>query len=312
MPHHAATRFALPITLAGLATSAAWAQTGTDQPIPDELARPTRQITSSLSLGARFLDDTDMDDGGSVSVTRVSADSKMVFPIGQQTTLTVNLGIEHSNYDFDSVFLIPDTDNPVSQINSYSAGASMLTPFDNGRMALLVGGGVTLAGEFDADVGDSLTYNAITGIIYNHDPKISFGLGVIVATQLEDDPTIVPVPIIRYQFDDRWSLATEGPKLELAYDYSQELNFGLYVAWENRSFRLESGAGLSSDAVIQETRVPLGFYATFSPGPGIEIRGDVFSSIYTEYEARANDESEIGKDSADPGLGFGLSAVFTF
>ncbi|MFT5424517.1 MAG: hypothetical protein ACI89L_002312 [Phycisphaerales bacterium] len=290
----------------------ALAQPSTDRPTPDELGRSIRHISSSLTLGTHILDNTDMDDGGEVSVTRVFADSEIVFPIGDASSITLDLGLEHSNYDFNSVFIIPDTDNPVTQVNTYSARAVLTTPFDHGKMALLVGAGIKLAGEFDADVGESLTYNTLAGIVYNHDPKISFGLGVIVASQLEDDPLIVPFPILRYQFDDRWSLTTDGPTIELAYDYSQELNFGLYLSWENRSYRLESGTGLSSNAVVNENRVPVGFYATFSPGPGLEIRGDVFSSVYTKFEARSDNEAELGNEKADPGLGFGISAIFRF
>ena len=179
-------------------------------------------------------------------------------------------------------------------------------------MALLVQGGVRSSGELNASFEDSITWGAFTGIMYNPDPRISLGAGVGIVTQLEDDPLIIPFPIIRYRIDDHWAIATEGPKLQVTYDHDDELSFGTYFGWENRSYRLESNSGLSSNGVINENRLPIGIFGVYSPNPGVDFRLDLFSSVYTKYEARADDESELGEDNADPAVGIGFSVNFRF
>jgi|GEM_PF-3345074 len=304
--------FLLSAALLGAVAGSSVAQPGDPAEVPAEVTRPAREPTASLKLRYRLYDNEDLGDGGGVSINRVSADTEIVFPLGDASRFTLGLGVEHSDYDMELTTIVPDTGDPVDRVITLNASGSLLTPFADRRMAWLVGGGVTSAAELHASFEDSITWRALTGIMYNPDPRVSLGAGVIVATQLEDDPLVVPFPIIRYRIDDRWTLATEGPKLELTYDHNEQLSFGGYLAWENRSYRLESNAGVSSEGVINENRLPIGIFGAYSPNPGIDFRVDLFSSLYTKYEARADDETELGEDEADPAVGVGFSVIFRF
>lgn len=314
-----AARFAGAALAAALALPAlaqpgtrADAQMGEPAEPPAEVTRPARQAQASLKLQYRHYDNEDLDDGGGVSASRVSADTEIQFPLGDASSFTLGLGVEHSDYDFGNTTIVPDTGDPVDRVITLNASGSLLTPFADRKMAWLVGGGVRSSAELHASFEDALTWRALTGVMYNPDPRISLGAGVLVATQLEDDPLIIPFPIIRYRIDDRWTIATEGPKLQVTYDHDGSISFGSYLGWENRSFRLESNTGLSSEGVINENRLPLGIFGAYSPNPGVEFRVDLFSSLYTKYEARADDESELGEDEADPAVGIGFTVNFRF
>ena len=274
--------------------------------------RPARTVETSLRIRSRFYDTEDFDNGGNVDVRRYNADLNVGVPLGQMSTLSLGFGVEHATYDFNNVFLFPDTGDPVSQVTTYSANAGLIAPFTESRYALILRGGLNFSAETDASYDDALTWNAFGGVSYSLSRQLSFGGGIIVATRLEDDPLIIPVPFFRYAVDERWLIASEGPSLILQYKANDELTFGGSVGFENSSYRLGTSAGISSRGVLNETRVPVRIFADWTPTPAIEIRGEVFSSLYTEYEALADNETEISSDETDAALGLGLSITFKF
>lgn len=104
--------------------------------------------------------------------------------------------------------------------------------------------------EDGADLSESQTVSAVTGVFYNVSERLTLGLGVGFAEQLEDDTEIFPFPIITWQITDNLRLAngegfaaTLGPGIGLFYDIDKQWTLGVLARNSLFRFRLDENGG---------------------------------------------------------------------
>ncbi len=119
---------------------------------------------------------------------------------------------------------------------------------------------VRLNMEGDAKVKDSVRGGGVAGFMYSSSPTLTLGLLIGVLDQIEDDALIAPIPLIRWQFAESWTLRTaianlggqNGLGAEVAWQWTPKVEMVGGVGYQRRRFRLNT-----NDEVGQETLIPI-------------------------------------------------------
>ncbi len=185
----------------------------------------------------------------------------------------------------------------------------------------LFGGGLLrLAAESGADQGDGISAGGIAGFIHKCSPTLSVGLGIAVLSDIEDDVTIAPLPIVEWAFAQGWHLhvgATQygarnglGGGVSTMITDSLELTAG--AQYERRRFRLDERVGKLDEGVAEETSIPLYLQASWAFSEMASI--DVFGGVAVGGTLTIDDEDgdEISEDDFDPTGTFGARLNIRF
>ncbi len=310
LPHRPITLLAL--ALAPCLGSLAAAQDGTDAGSEQIAAQQPPAVTITLGTSASYRFESAFDSGMSdVSVARIGATAEAGFLVGDASRLAISFGTEHSFYDFSPMgVLVPGGVDPYDTIHDYSVGGRFTTRI-NDTWSALIGGGVQSSGESSANFDDTLTYNGLIGATYKINDSLSVGGALLVSTRLEDDVTVIPVPTITWNIDERWRLESKGAGLLLSYRASDTLRVGLEGSFERREYRLDDMGPLPS-GVVRERRVPVGVWTQWKPAPNVTIEGTLGADIYVEFESLNSSGVKFAEDETDPAVYAGLALSFRF
>lgn len=283
---------------------------------PDPAAEAIRQAekrppTVTLIASGSYNDSADLDDGpGDFSVARVRAFLEVGFDLGQRRNLAVGFGSERSWYDFKNATALEPGGDPFGRTSDTELFLRYNAPFNDNTTWFGLAA-IGLAAEDGADISDSFVYTGSLGFVTKASEDFSWGLGVLVRTQLEDDTLVIPVPQIRWAINDQWTLESQRAGLRLDYAHSETLSFGLQGEYASRSFRLRDDGPLP-DGMVTDRRVPVSFYANYQATDSITIGASIGASLLGEIELFDDSGDTTAKDDFDPSLFFGLTARIRF
>lgn len=307
------------MALAVFLTSTALAQTQTNPPAenPDaaaaasDLAAPRRQAPTFTITGAgSFTDSADLDTAGELQISRVRAAIEVALDLGDNRSLTIGVGSERSWYDFENATTLDASGDPFGDVTDSEFFLRYAAPI-NARTSWFALGAVGLAAEDDADLSESLIYSGALGFRTARSDTFSWGLGVLVRSQLDDDPLVVPLPQIRWAISDRWTLESQRAGLRLGYAHSEDLSYGLQAEYISRTFRLDED-GPIPDGIATDRRVPVSFFAAYRPTPAVSLVANIGASVYSNIELLDRNGDDLTDDDADAALYFSLSARISF
>jgi hypothetical protein len=247
--------------------------------------------------------DADFDSGpGSVRRTVAGATIGTTITMSPRFQLRLDGRGEYRHYEFsDAAQFDPVNGEPFDSLyRAYVDGLGLFQATDQWQMAL--GARISSQGESDADVNDTLAARLFAGPIYKVNDDLSFGLGVLVQSRLEDTPIIVPAPLVtyRFQFNPAYSVhlnAFEG--IELRYDPSERFGMALEFDWEYNEFRLDDD-GFASDGVFREAAVRVGLSAGWRPTPRLDLTAGIGSFVWQEVELLDAGGDELSQDNLTP------------
>lgn len=279
---------------------------------PRELTARSHAPRTTLTLSGSYTASANLDDGpGDVSIARAGLSAEIAFPIEARRSLSLIIGAEESWYDFsDATGLEASTGEPFSDVTEASLALLYLAPL-NDTTSYFALASVGYAGESGAEFDDSIVYMGAVGFTTKVSDTFSWGLGVGVATRLEDNALILPLPQITWKISDRWTLASERAGVRLSYAASDALTYGLHAEYDSRTFRLDKDGPLPS-AVVTDRRVPVGFFLDYKPTPNVRVGAEVGAALLTNFDIIDENGDDITDDDADPAVYAGLSVRISF
>lgn len=303
------------ISVVGLLTLASAFACGQDAQPVDEVAESTKLSKTSFSLevGARWIGKADLDASpGELGIARVGGQFGVSHQLSDAVTLTFGAGVEHSVYDFDNASgLVAGTSDPFDDATEMTL--SLGARFKSGEQnTWFVTGFVSSSGESGSEFDETITGGGVVGFTHTFDEKLTLGIGVLVSSKLEDDVYIIPVPVIHWQINERWSLLTgERANVRLEFAPSKTWAFGAEVAWDRHEFRLDDEGPLPS-GVVDERHVPVGVFARFTPNPNIAIEGNVGLNAYSQLQIDDRNGVRVADEDIDSAIyaGFGVRVRF--
>lgn len=286
-------------------------------PAPDAdhpLAKPAPPpIDISLRVHGRVTLQNDFGDDspGNVSIYRTGARVGLGRAWGDLGRVDLSFSGEYSHYEFDGATGFGGGSEPFKNVTEYTLAGRIGRQMGDG-WTLLGGGGVTLAGEVQADYTEAILATLFLGFQYELRHDLTLGTGLGLRSRLEDDPFVFPLLLIDWTINDHWSLSNiNGTGLVLSYRPNDALTFSLDAAWEYHEFRLDSG-GTNPEGAVVDQRLPVALGVTWQPGPRGAIRGRVGYDLFQEFTVYDRTGLDFADIQTDPALFFGLDVTLRF
>lgn len=240
-------RFALAgVTLMGVSAFGADA-TGLDSTVtPAAEESPvdaSGRLPITVTVGGSEQFKSEIDDGSSASFTLTRAKISVAMPIKLNDEFrlgtTVRYGLDA--YSWDDV----GGNDPWQYINTLQ-GSSILNwqPADS-DFSYFGGGFVKMAAESGVSLNRAASGGGIVGVNYKVNDTLSIGAGVALTTVLEDDATILPLLMAKWQFAENWrfdlgltDVATSGYGADVKWLFSKEWEFGIGAQVHKSRFRI--------------------------------------------------------------------------
>jgi hypothetical protein len=302
------------------ASASATADAATDSPV--ETTSGFRVVDYKPSGGFVHEFSANLSGGGSVSVDRAFAAFKVGFAAGTDVTGSIGVAWGGDWYDFDGTSELspaPDT-APWSDVQAIALLGRATWKIDE-RWSTIVGLDLRVAGERNADAGDSMTYGGLGAVSYAFSPKFSLGAGAIISSQIEDSILVIPALVVYWQVTDTVLISNvlgpevypTGAGIEAAWrpDASREVAIG--GRYESRRFRLDDdGPLVRQKGVGEDTGFPLWARATwrFENGIRLDVIGGV--SLFNTYRLDDSNGNEIASSDVDPAPFIGVFGSWRF
>ncbi|MEX0875990.1 MAG: hypothetical protein WD114_00905 [Phycisphaerales bacterium] len=297
-------------------------QSDTERPQAESAEQtPEEQSPDSLSLSV-YLEGvynahTDFDDDiGELKLTEYHAGINAI--VRTENAGVFNIGFDAGLLDYD---ITPSATSVAGDAADIGQGfedihtlslIAIYTDAINESTNWFAGAGVISAGEKDADFDETIDWLGTAGFSHKFSDKLQIGIGVLVKTRLDDDLLIVPIPQIRYDIDERWSISSERAGLKINYKASDALSYGVTGEYDTISFRLDDSHALAPEAMATHRRIPIAAYAVYTPSPAIEIRGRIGTALGGELEILDDDGDEIASQDIDAAIFGSLTVSFRF
>lgn len=266
----------------------------------------------SIRGGAIHQFDTDLDSGGSFSVTRGYIEPGVTYALGPLGSVGVSLGYGYSDYSFSSASFRPWND-----VNDLSFSIPIRWAVSS-TLQVFAAPSVQFDWESGADMSDSVTAGAFVGVGWRVSDRLFIGPGAGVFSGLEQDTTAFPVLLLDWKITDNLALrtgsglgASRGPGLSLEWQASQDWTLGLGTRYEEVRFRLDD-TGPAPGGVGEDRAAPIFLTANWANSE----RASLTAVAGVETAGRLSVENAAGttvsQTDYDPGvfLGFAFSARF--
>jgi hypothetical protein len=177
---------------------------------------------------------------------------------------------------------------PIDVVHRVSFGFEALQALSE-TWAILLNASVYTGFEEGADPLDGLAGSALLGVGHRFSDRFEGGVGVAIATVLEEDPVIVPGIQLRWEPYDGTVVAIEGATLSLRHDLGDghEVAVGGSLDWVR--FRLDDDGPLPS-YIVGDLRIPAFLRWTWKPEPDVGVSvvvgHDIFHRLQVD-DARA-------------------------
>ncbi|MBM4107999.1 MAG: porin family protein [Phycisphaerae bacterium] len=301
---------------AGLFAPAAFAyQRPGEPPEGKPKSGPPEGSEASLAVGGMhtFRSDFD-DDSGKIGVTRADADVGFSIAVAEHRWVDLGIFYERSWYQFDGVSGFGEgVTEPWDDVQSLRLSLGYRVGF-NATWSYSVAGFVDSSAEDGAEFGDSLTFGGLAGFGYKVNDNLELGLGLLVASRLEDDPWIIPLPRVDWKLGEKVRLRLGGARAggALAWEFSDALTLALEASYRSREFRLEEMNPAAPEGVGRDRQVPVGLALTWKACPNASIGVRAGYVLWQEYEVLDRAGNRLVEKDADAGPYLGASLRLSF
>lgn len=262
------------------------------------------------SLGYLHEFGTDFGKGGSVAVDRVFGSFGTKVRFLPEVTGSVGLAWGGDWYRFKGESELSPGQGAVPWTNAQAVTALGFANWQIDRQwSLNLGLRFGFAGEPQARLADSLTGGGNLALSYAFSKKLSLGAGVLVSSQIEDDPLIIPIVVVYWQVTDSIVVSNvlgpeaypTGAGIEVAWRPDRVSEISIGTRYEVRRFRLDdTGPERRRRGVGEDSGLPLWLRATwrFSNGIRVDLVGGV--SLMNEYRLDDRYGKRISSADLDP------------
>ncbi len=283
--------------------------------ISDSFSQVSKQSELNIGLTANYEHgvDTDIDDGGEVSINRYSIRANASSHINDRIGLDINSSYSFTDFNFSGNSGFAEL-NPWKGINKAGLGFRFKYSL-NPEWSISAGPLIRYSGEQGADFSDSLTYGGLAGFTYSPSRNFFVGTGVYISSRLEDDVIAYPGLIMNWMVSERLRVSTLltgvkselGPRVQLNYKITDNIDTAISAGYEFNRFRLDDD-GVANDGIGDVKILPL--WASIGYEISKYIRLELYSGFgfLGELELEDRNGDRLLKEDFDTmvfvGLGF--------
>ena len=263
--------------------------------------------------GLLVMPEADFDSGGSVSLVRWSAGTRVARQVPGVAIFGLGLTLGGSHYEFNGRNGLT---GPIDT-HEVSLSAPIRLPLGPGMLGYLIPK-LDFSGEAGADIDEATTSSVLAGISWRLSPALTLGPGVGVFGGLDDETDIVPILIVDWKLSERLTLsngpgigATRGPGIGLSYAASPVWKLGVVARYEKVQFRLDEDADIPG-GIGTHTSTPVIATASWQPKPGTRISGFAGAAFDGSMKFKDDRDRTVGESGYDTAPIFGVTASFDF
>ncbi len=274
-----------------------------------------------FSLGAGYIHQFTANTGGtgSMSADRLYASFSSRLVTQQDWSLTIAMGYEADMYHWSGLSPL-GTRSPWDTVNLF--GLQLRGSFKVADDWVATFGGIfALAGEADADAGDSIYGGGIGSIAWAPSREMLLGIGVLGVTQIENQPIVIPIPVIHWNFAPEWELSTirrppASPFVGVDVAWEPEgskLDVALGIGWQQRRFRLASNADplLNNGVGLDQTWAAFAS-AGYDIVDGLRLDLVVGLTFYEKLQLEDSSGGSLRETTVDPSALLGAFVTWSF
>lgn len=255
-----------------------------------------------INPGFTYNAEADFDDSsmGDVSVWRLDIPARYTLTL-EKGELALGGFYEYSEYDFSDLAGSGD-----QEFNTLAFDAVWKSMF-NDKWGYFLYGGIGMSSSTETCITDGFTGVGGLGGRYVVSPDLNFGLGVAVASQLEDDAAVLPIIIANWRINDQWNLRVlNGATISYDINAEKRIILDLGAKYQRRQYAMDE-----NDTAAIDKAVNIEFGATYNFSPTFGIRGFVGVAAARNIEIR-EDDHKLDDEDVDSAAYFGVRALFTF
>jgi len=252
---------------------------------------------------------------GEVAVAEAQIGLNGGVPLGKFGFLGLESSYEWRSYQFNDLERHFDgDDSPVGDFHTVDLVGSWVGLLgtdikkDWGIVARL---GVRSSVEAGADFGDGLSGLGLVIFGKQVHKKLRLGVGLGVATRLDDDAMVIPALGLDWEITDSIRARIVGPGLEVTKRLDPERTIALIARYDFRTFRLDDD-GAGKGGIFEDDRIPVMLRFTQSLGESSELGLYLGADVVRRLELLDDDGDRIDRVSTDLGVVLGASVNFGF
>ncbi|GAA5185081.1 hypothetical protein GCM10025771_40670 [Niveibacterium umoris] len=284
------------------------------------VSMPAMADPASMDFSASWIHvlNSDLDKGGSVSMSGWTLKGGSTWKVSPATTLGLDLRADIDDWHFDGAPAGFGGNLPWKSVNRFSASLPYGFGFGEG-WRVSVSPSIELSGEEGANASKALGYG-LAGIAikpYARDKVIGFGLA---AYRTIEQTKVFPFLIVDWKIAENWRISNplqvgpSGPAgLMLSYELTPRWELGVGAAYRSYRFRLAEDNPTAKDGVGEASYVPVFAQATYRGEGG--WRFDVYGGAMTAGEIKVKDttgKEDLAQDKVKTAPAFAASFSVAF
>jgi len=210
----------------------------------------------SFSIAPFIQGSTDIDGGGSYSMSSLLIRMSAMKPVSTQTFMGIGISYDITNYDFENPSAFYGQ-QPWNKIRSLNLSLPVVFRTDN-HWTFVASPSIGTFQEVDADWRDSLAYGAILIGSYNFERGNRIGIGLGAFDRL-DETALFPFLSVKWQLTENLRIGNAlnagptGPAgLQLAYRFSEKWEAAIGFSRLSFRFRLDD-TGIAPGGIGTQT-----------------------------------------------------------
>ena len=276
-----------------------------------------QSIPSPFLLGGEYQLEADTDDGGSFSRAVAGARVSAPLYLGEDFFVALTVAHQFESFDFDGF-----ADDPWDELHRTSIGIAGQQKLANGWSWIALAA-IDADYESGADIGRSITGGVVTGAWYEFNDTLKLGLGVSASSRLERKISVIPFPIIDWDFAENWAFTTAppdgfntGPGVSIRWDGLEDFRLSLVYQFQSDRQRLDDSAAVGFgdriDGVGEFRQSRVALVGTYLFDENLSLSAHAGVAFGGEIEIRDSDGDSLDENDFDSSLVFGIEGTWSF
>lgn len=248
------------------------------------------------------------DEPGHVTVMHHDISGTLMFPIPDRGRFNISLSRDRFEYRFRKNDQLADLLEEVHETQVSAAYMGRL----NDAWSIFGMGNLRWAAEQGASRSDARMETGMFMLQHQWREHVRFGLGLLAATRLDEDPLIIPTASIDWEITDRWTIRTmRGLHLLYQLDEAGKWRAGLNAEYHSRYVRLKDD-GVAPAGLFRSRLVVSSLSLLYQPNPGVLLGAEAGYIPWRKLTIRDEEDRKVFESKADPGFSAAFTAGMTF
>lgn len=279
---------------------------------PHEL-EPESRWTFTLTPRAEHVFDADAGSGpGRLSSTRAGTALTAVYAYSPTIQASITYDHEFTSYGFKGIpGFDPIDGDPVDIAQRISLSPGIFVVI-NDNWGWFARANINLAFADDADMSDSFTFGGLAGVRWQATENFTLSFGIAATSRLEDSGMVSPLLGFEWNIDERWTLGTDGPGLNLSYKIDDAWTAFGFARFERREFRIGASNSAIDNGIIRDQRIGIGAGINWSPDRRFDVSLSGGVLVHQEIEFFNSTGTKVRDIDFDPAGFIALTGRITF